>query len=376
MFGFVEKLFKKTEEKPSENALEAAPVSVSSEKAEAEDASLIEEERREKDYPRVFRFDDETQAEKNEKPQKSAGVFSRLRIGLSRSASKLSDSVGSVFSGGGKLDDVSLDELEDMLIEADFGPKTAAEFRDKLSAEKFGKDVSAEEVKSFLSGEIATVLKSAEAPLILRRDAKPNVIMFVGVNGTGKTTTIGKLARQLKDSDLTVYLAAGDTFRAAAVEQLAVWGERNGVPVIKSETGGDAAGLVFDAYKKAEQDGADVLLIDTAGRLQNKTDLMHELLKIRGVLRKFGEDLPHEVLLVLDATAGRNAVIQTEAFLTASGVTGLVVTKLDGTARGGALVGIARDIKLPVYAVGTGEKIEDLQPFSAENFARAVTADA
>ncbi len=393
MFGFVEKLFKKAD-KPEAETLNPAEIStpepikaVTPEPKEAitpepvmtaaASPPVIEATAPPAPlYQKVFRFDDEPPENPDiaqSKSVESKSWFGRLKKSLSRSSENIIQKTGGIFGAGVKLNDEHLDALEDMLIEADFGARTAAELRDKLSAENFGKNVDNQQVKQFLTDEIAARLKPAEQFLPLRRNAKPNVILFVGVNGTGKTTTIGKLAYQFKAENLKTYLAAGDTFRAAAVEQLAIWGERNDIPVIRAATGADAAGLVFDAYKKAVEEQADVLMIDTAGRLQNKTDLMHELLKIRGVLRKFDEDLPHEVILVLDATTGANAVAQTEAFLTASGVTGLAVTKLDGTARGGALLGIVKEIKIPVYAVGVGERLEDLHPFNAERFARAVT---
>ena len=259
-----------------------------------------------------------------------------------------------------------------MLIRADLGMETAIRITDTLSAGRYGKDVSDEEVRGVMRGEIEKVLGPVAKPLELDLSHKPHVILVVGVNGTGKTTTIGKLAAKLREAGLSVWLAAGDTFRAAAIEQLHIWGERTGSPVVSNRLGADAAGLAYDAFEKAKAAGADVLIIDTAGRLQNKAELMDELAKIVRVLGKLDPEAPHTVLQTLDATTGQNALNQVEIFRNVAGVNGLVMTKLDGTARGGILVAIAAKHKLPVYFVGVGEQVADLEPFSANEFAAAI----
>jgi fused signal recognition particle receptor len=243
---------------------------------------------------------------------------------------------------------------------------------DRLSRERYNKEISEEEIRQVLAEEVEAVLKPVAAPIVTDAARKPHVILVVGVNGTGKTTTIGKLARNFTAEGKRVMLAAGDTFRAAAVEQLKIWGERTNSPVVARETGADAAGLVYDALTSARDDKRDILIIDTAGRLQNKTDLMAELEKIVRVIKKQDATAPHTVLLTLDATTGQNALNQVEIFKKTAGVTGLIMTKLDGTARGGILVAIADKHKLPVHAIGVGEGAEDLQPFDARDFARAI----
>lgn len=297
--------------------------------------------------------------------------WQRLRAGLSRSSAQLSSQVTGIFTRR-KLDEDTLQDLEDVLIQADLGVETALRITDSLSAGRYGRDVSSKEVAQVMASEIEKVLTPVARPLELDLSHKPHVILVVGVNGTGKTTTIGKLAAKLTAGGLKVTLAAGDTFRAAAIEQLKIWGERTGAEVVARAQGADAAGLAFDALKSAKDQNADLLLIDTAGRLQNKANLMAELEKIIRVLKKQDETAPHSVLLVLDATTGQNAVNQVEVFQQVCNVTGLVMTKLDGTARGGVLVAVAEKFGLPVHYVGVGEQAEDLKPFDARDFARAL----
>ena len=270
------------------------------------------------------------------------------------------------------LDDELLEELEELLISTDLGVETAMRVSANIAEGRFGRKVGAREIKRLLASEVARVLEPVAKPLPLF-PKKPQVILVVGVNGAGKTTTIGKIASQLKGAGKSVMIAAGDTFRAAAVEQLQIWGDRAGVPVFKLPQGSDPASLAFDALGQAQDAGADVLLIDTAGRLQNRQDLMEELAKIIRVIRKKDETAPHNTLLVLDATTGQNAISQVEIFQKIADVSGLVMTKLDGTARGGVLVGLADKIGLPIHAIGVGESIEDLQPFDPEEFAKALT---
>ncbi len=305
-------------------------------------------------------------------PQENKGWFTRLRQGLSRSASAMSDGVTGIFTKA-KLDSATLGELEDLLIQSDLGADVAMEVTSALGKERLNKDISPSEVRAFLATHIAGILRPAAVPLIIDATRKPYVILVTGVNGTGKTTTIGKLAHLLRGEGHKVMLAAGDTFRAAAIEQLQIWGERAGAPVIAGKQGSDASGLVYEALSQARAAGMDVLLIDTAGRLQNKTGLMEELRKINRVLAKQDETAPHAVLLVLDATTGQNAISQVEVFREVAQVSGLIMTKLDGTARGGILVAVARKFGLPVHAIGVGEGIEDLRPFDADQFACALT---
>ncbi len=270
------------------------------------------------------------------------------------------------------MDEDTLQELEDLLIQADLGVETAMNITDALAAQRMGKDVTDEEVRTFMADEIEKVLDPVAAELELDLDHTPHVILVVGVNGSGKTTTIGKLGQKLYDAGFSTLLVAGDTFRAAAIEQLKIWGARTQSPVVSRPLGSDAAGLAFDAYAQAAQEGRDVMLMDTAGRLQNKSELMDELEKIIRVLRKQDPTAPHTVLLTLDATTGQNALNQVEIFKDVSGVNGLVMTKLDGTARGGIMVAIAAKFKLPVYFVGVGEQVDDLEPFEAREFARSI----
>jgi fused signal recognition particle receptor len=297
--------------------------------------------------------------------------FDRLKAGLSRSSQSLAAEISGVFTKR-KLDRATLDDLEDMLIKADLGLAVSARIIDALARERLDKETSPEEVRGVLAGEVEKALAGAARPLVIDGGAAPFVILVVGVNGTGKTTTIGKLAARLRDEGKNVMLAAGDTFRAAAIEQLRIWGERARVPVVAREPGADAAGLAYDAIVEARKAGTNVLLIDTAGRLQNKAELMAELAKVIRVIRKHDPAAPHAVLLTLDATTGQNALNQVEVFGEQAGVTGLVMTKLDGTARGGILVAIAEKSGLPVHFIGVGEAIEDLAPFSARDFARAI----
>ena len=301
--------------------------------------------------------------------------FQRLRQGLSRSSKELSGNIVGIFTKR-KLDEDTLQDLEDVLIRADLGVETALRVTDALASSRYGKDVSDHEVRSIMAVEVEKVLKPVALPLELDLSHKPHVILVVGVNGTGKTTTIGKLAAKLTEGGLSVMLAAGDTFRAAAIEQLKIWGERTKSPVIATKLGADAAGLAYDAFEKAKEAGSDVLIIDTAGRLQNKTELMAELEKIVRVLGKLDPDAPHTVLQTVDATTGQNALNQVEIFRNIAGVNGLVMTKLDGTARGGILVAIAAKHKLPVYFIGVGEQVDDLEPFSASDFAKAIAGVA
>jgi fused signal recognition particle receptor len=299
------------------------------------------------------------------------GWFSRLKAGLAKSSSRLTESISGIFTKR-KLDADTLQELEDILIQADLGLDTATRITDRLAATRLDKHITTEEVQAVLAEEVEKVLAPVARPLEIDSSRKPFVILMVGVNGAGKTTTIGKLARRFKDEGRSVLLAAGDTFRAAAVEQLVVWGERTDTDVVRRDIGADAAGLAFDALQEAKRGGFDIVMMDTAGRLQNKAHLMDELKKIIRVMRKIDDSAPHAVLLVLDATTGQNALNQAQVFGEAVDVTGIVMTKLDGSAKGGILVAIAEKLPLPVHFIGVGESIEDLQPFRAEDFARAI----
>ncbi len=303
-----------------------------------------------------------------------AGWFKKLKDGLKKSSDKLTDSVTQVFTHK-KLDDVTLDSLEEILISADLGVNVATQIVDQLRQERFGKEISHGEILSFLSQKISEILDPVAQALDVDTTKKPYVVLMVGVNGSGKTTTAAKMAKQWMDQGMTVSIAACDTFRAAAVEQLSVWGSRLGIPIVKKELGADAAGLAFEAYEKARKNQDDVLLIDTAGRLQNNTDLMNELAKIIRVIRKHDASLPHACLLVLDATVGQNAHSQVETFAKMVDVTGLIMTKLDGTAKGGVVVSLADKFKLPIHAIGVGESAEDLQPFTAEDFSKSLVLD-
>jgi len=295
----------------------------------------------------------------------------KLKDRLLKSSSRLEEGVAAIAERR-VLDDAALEELEELLIQSDLGVETAMKVSAALAEGRFGKKVGANELKRLLAEEVARVLAPVAKPLPIYAK-RPQVILVVGVNGSGKTTTIGKLASQLRSAGKKVVIAAGDTFRAAAVEQLQIWGKRAGVPVLTAPEGSDPASLSYDALKQAQAEGADILLIDTAGRLQNRGDLMAELEKIVRVIRKLDETAPHNTLLVLDATTGQNAVNQVEVFTRIADVTGLVMTKLDGTARGGILVALAKKAGLPVHMIGVGEGIDDLQPFEPMEFARALT---
>lgn len=303
------------------------------------------------------------------------GFFSRLKQGLSRSTQKLGNNLTSVFTKR-RLDDESLEQLEEILISADFGPEVAEEVIDSFRKTRFGSEVTDQEIKQALAEEIAKILKPVAIPFHPNPELKPHVVLMVGVNGTGKTTTIGKMGQFFSDQGLKVMMVAGDTFRAAAVEQLQVWGDRVGVSVVSGKPQADAAGLAFEALKRAKNEKTDLLLIDTAGRLHNKSALMEELAKIIRVMRKFDETAPHSVLLVLDATTGQNAIEQVRIFKEMVDVSGLVITKLDGTARGGIVIALAEKFNLPIHAVGVGEKAEDLRDFSAEEFAKGLVGDS
>ncbi len=300
------------------------------------------------------------------------GWFQKLTQGLSRTSKQMGEQIAQTFVAKEPLDQVKLDELEEMLIEADLGPHSAARITARFSNEKFGKDVDEAEIKAALADAIGEELSAREGVFDPLSGARPYVVLFIGVNGSGKTTTLGKIAADLVSRGAKVMIAAGDTFRVAAVEQLKVWADRAGADFMSRPINSDAAGLAFDALERARTQGHDVLLIDTAGRLQNKQGLMDELLKIIRVLKKIDQDAPHETLLVLDATVGRNALSQENIFGNQIGVSGIVMTKLDGTARGGVLVPVAQASDSPIKLVGVGEGLDDLQPFNARAFARSL----
>jgi fused signal recognition particle receptor len=296
--------------------------------------------------------------------------WQRLSGGLRRTSASIGGAVADLVAKR-KLDQALLDDIEEVLIRADLGVDSAANIAAAVGEGRYDKSITPEEVKAVVAAEVEKVLTPVARALVIGTE-KPFVVLVVGVNGSGKTTTIGKLAARLRDEGHSVMLAAGDTFRAAAIDQLSVWGGRSGAPVIARAPGADAAGLAYDALTEARGEAIDVLLIDTAGRLQNKAVLMEELEKIVRVMKKVDPTAPHAVLLVLDATVGQNALSQVEVFRDIAGVTGLVMTKLDGTARGGILVAVAAKFGLPVHFIGVGEGIEDLAPFSAKDFARAI----
>jgi fused signal recognition particle receptor len=300
-------------------------------------------------------------------PEQTKGLFDGLR----KSSNKLAESIASVFTKE-KLDDAGIAELEEMLISSDMGAAAAARISAALADQRFSKENVAAEAREALAGEVARILKPREATLDLTAGPKPRIVLVIGVNGSGKTTTIGKLAKNLTDAGARVVIGAADTFRAAAIEQLKVWADRSGAAFVASIQGADAAGVAFETVKRAGEENADVALIDTAGRLQNKSELMAELAKIIRVMRKIDEDAPHETLLVLDATVGQNALSQVENFRAVTEITGLVMTKLDGTAKGGVLVAVAQRHAIPIHFIGVGEKAEDLQPFDATSFSRAL----
>ena len=299
----------------------------------------------------------------------------RLFGGFRKTSERLTGNLTEVV-GTAKLDDATLDDVEDALIMSDLGPSAAARIRTKLAEKRFGLEISAQELKEAVAQEIAAILRPVAKPLEITAFPRPQVVLVIGVNGSGKTTTIAKLAHLFQEDDYAVMLAAGDTFRAAAIGQLATWAERVGVPLVRGPEGGDPASIVFDAVKSATDRGTDVLVVDTAGRLQNKRELMDELSKIRRVLGKLNPEAPHDVVLVLDATNGQNALSQIDVFKEVAGVTGLVMTKLDGTARGGVLVAAAEQYGLPIHAIGVGEKIDDLRPFDPDLVARVIAGVA
>ncbi len=317
---------------------------------------------------------DAKEAEELSDHSDEGGWLSKLTQGLSKSTNKISTGITDLITKK-KLDQAALDELEEVLIAADLGPKTAAKVIADFSQDRFGKDIDENEIREALAECITKILDPVAKPLDIkkREDGAPHVILMCGVNGAGKTTTIGKMAEKFKRKDgLNVALAAGDTFRAAAVEQLEIWAKRTGASLLKKDIGADAASVAFEAYEKAKSEKADVLMIDTAGRLQNKAHLMEELAKIVRVLKKQDENLPHDVILVLDSTTGQNAFSQVEIFKNMVNVTGLIVTKLDGSAKGGVLVGLADQFGVPVHSIGVGEGVEDLQPFCPREYARSL----
>jgi fused signal recognition particle receptor len=331
---------------------------------EFEDARILE-----KDFPIAEQAEEISAAPSP--PEQKRSWWARLRAGLSRSSSSIGEGLAAIFTKR-KLDAAMLEDLEDVLIRADLGVAAAARIAQAIGHGRYDKDIGTSEVKEILAAEIERTLAPYALPLEIDAGRKPFVILVVGVNGSGKTTTIGKLAAKLLGNGHSVLLAAGDTFRAAAIEQLRIWGQRLGCPVIAREQGSDASALAFDAIKEAGARGASVMLMDTAGRLQNRAELMAELEKIIRVMKKVDADAPHAVLLVLDATVGQNALSQVEIFERVAGVTGLVMTKLDGTARGGILVAIAEKFELPVHFIGVGESVNDLESFEARDFARAI----
>jgi fused signal recognition particle receptor len=302
---------------------------------------------------------------------KKPGLFARLKAGLARTTQSLTQGISHALTRK-TLDQAALDELEDLLVAADMGANVAHDVVVELKAKKFNAQVTDDEVRLALADEIAKILRRIDKPLYIDPQKKPHVILVAGVNGSGKTTTIGKLAEKYRADGLKVMLAAGDTFRAAAIEQLKIWADRTGAAIIAKETGADAAGLAYEALEKARAENYDVLLIDTAGRLQNKAGLMAELEKVIRVMKKIDAGVPHNTILVLDATTGQNAINQVEVFRDIAKITGSVMTKLDGTARGGILVSLAEKFDLPVHYIGVGETAADLQRFDPDAFARAL----
>jgi fused signal recognition particle receptor len=306
-----------------------------------------------------------------EPPREGPGWFSRLRQGLLRSSDRLGTGISDLFTKA-RFDASTLDDLEDLLIQADLGLETALRITTEVARQRHDRGLDASGVRGVVAGEVEKALSAVAKPLVIDAAKRPFVILMVGVNGSGKTTTIGKLTQKFRSEGKSVWLAAGDTFRAAAVEQLKVWADRSGVPIVTKPIGADASGLAYEAIERAREANADVLMIDTAGRLQNRTELMQELEKIGRVIKKVDPEAPHAVLLVLDATVGQNALSQVEAFQKTAGVTGLVMTKLDGTARGGILVSVADKFGLPIHFIGVGEGVGDLEPFAPRDFARAL----
>jgi len=379
-----EALRKQQEEERLAREAEAARIA-----AEREAARLAEEEAESARLAELKAAQEKAEAEKiaaaravqvsedkieSYQPNKKKGFLDRISDGLRKSTSRMSENITAVFNKR-KLDDEALEDLEDLLIQADFGIGTATKVTALLAKDKFDKEVTDMEIKVALADVVAEILTPLEKPLELI-GAKPEIMLFVGVNGSGKTTTLGKIAKRMADQDKKVLIVAGDTFRAAADEQLRVWGDRAGAPVMSGKKGADAAGLVFDAIERAKKENYDVLMIDTAGRLQNRTELMDELAKIVRVIKKQDKNAPHHSLLVLDATVGQNALLQTEAFKQTADITGLIMTKLDGTAKGGVLVALSDKFQIPIHAIGIGERIQDLENFSAPVFAAALSGVA
>jgi len=306
----------------------------------------------------------------------TSGWSERLLGGFRKTSDRLGSNLTGLAGGGARLDDATLDDVEDALIVSDLGPAAAARIRARLADKSFGLQITQRELKEAVAAEIAEILRPVAKPLEITAFPRPQVILVIGVNGSGKTTTIAKLAHLFTEDDYGVLLAAGDTFRAAAIGQLATWAERAGVDLVRGAEGGDPASVVFDAVKQATDTGIDALVVDTAGRLQNKRELMDELSKIRRVLGRLNEEAPHDVVLVLDATNGQNALSQIDVFQEVAGVTGLIMTKLDGTARGGVLVAAAEQYGLPIHAIGVGETMEDLRPFDPDLVARVIAGVA
>ncbi|MAP24790.1 MAG: signal recognition particle-docking protein FtsY [Rickettsiales bacterium] len=299
--------------------------------------------------------------------------FKKLNTAFKKSSSKITDNISQIFTKK-KLDEESLEAFEDMLIESDMGITTAQKISQNLKKTRFGKDVSEEEIHNFLASEIESIVKKREKHLVLDFNNTPQVILMVGVNGSGKTTSIAKLCHTWKDQGKSILIAAADTFRAAAIDQLSTWADRLSIPIYKKSPGADAAGIVYEAYQQAKKDNTDILIIDTAGRLQNNSSLMAELEKISRVLKKLDPNLPHQSLLVLDGTTGQNALNQVQEFQKTVPITGLIMTKLDGTAKGGILVQIADQIDIPIYAIGVGESLEDLNQFDAKSYAESLVS--
>ena len=299
----------------------------------------------------------------------------RLLGGLRRTSERLGENLSGIVSAT-RLTDAQLDELEDALILSDLGPRAAARIRERLANERFERGADSQAIKEAVAAEIAAILRPVAKPLDIVAFPRPQVILVIGVNGSGKTTTIAKLGHLFQEQDYSVMFAAGDTFRAAAIGQLGIWAERIGVPIVKGPEGGDPSAVVFDAVKRATDEGIDALIVDTAGRLHNRRELMDELAKVRRVLGRLNPEAPHDVVLVLDATNGQNALQQIEIFKEVAGVTGLIMTKLDGTARGGVLVAAAEQYGLPIHAIGVGEKMDDLRPFDPDLVARVIAGVA
>jgi len=339
-------------------------------KEEQETNEIVKESTtKKKTFFDLFKKKEELKIEKD--PEKKKNWFQKLKTGLFKSSEKISQGVKKIFVNK-KLDIQTLNDLEELLIMADLGPSAAEKLTAELANEKFDKNIKPEEVKTFLAKKIEETLVDVAKPLILNNSKTPSVVLVVGVNGTGKTTTIGKLAHQYSSEGKKIMIAACDTFRAAAVEQLQIWAERSNAEFVKSSQGCDSAGLAYEALEKAKSKKIDVLFIDTAGRVQNRTELMEELAKIIRVIRKLDPESPHHCLLTLDATTGQNAVSQVEIFKEMAEISGLIVTKLDGSAKGGILLSLAEKFSLPVHAIGVGEKIEDLQSFEAQEFAKSL----